>query len=114
MHRRHQGLVVGQGGALDGVAVVEQQGVGVLLARIGDQRGRAVQAVALVFGQLVVVVTQHVGVQVRGAQDGHVQRGTCRHAGGRRCVGRVVVIVAAAGGQARQQRGAGGQRKELS
>jgi hypothetical protein len=115
LHRRHQRLVIGQGRALDGVAVVEQQGVGVLFARIGDQRGRAVHAVAFVLGQLVVVVAQHVGMQVGGAEDGHVQRGTLGHARLRRRLRRVtVVIIAATGGQARQQRGAGGHRKDLS
>ncbi|MNR54259.1 hypothetical protein D3C85_1744150 [compost metagenome] len=62
LHGRHQRLVVRQRGALDGVAIVEQQRVGVLLAGVGDQRRAAVHAVAFVFGQLVVVVTQHVGM----------------------------------------------------
>ncbi|WZB64743.1 hypothetical protein WJ971_17170 [Achromobacter xylosoxidans] len=112
LHRRHQRLVVRQGGALDGVAVVEQQGIGVLLAGVADQGGGAVDAVALVLGQLVIVVTQHVGVQVRGGQDGQVERGAPGHRRWRRVV--VIVIAAATGGQAGQQQGAGRQCKDLS
>jgi len=100
-----------------GVAVVQQQRVRILLARIGDQRGRAVHAVALVLGELVVVVTQHIGVQVGRAQDREVQRRALGHAGLRRGLGRggvVVIVIAAAGGQAGHQRKAGGHCKDLA
>ena len=48
------GFVVGQRRALDGVAVVHQQRIGKLLARGAHQRGRALKAIALVLGQLLL------------------------------------------------------------
>ncbi len=100
----HQGLVVGQRGALDGVAVVEQQRVGKLRARLRDQRRHALEAERAVGGQLEVVVRQHVGVQVGGLQHGERCLGAAgRGGGGAR------IVAAAAGGQ--RQRQPGGQRQ---
>ncbi len=73
-------LVVGQRRALDGVAVVHQQRVGKLLARGAHQRGRALKAIALVLGQLEVIVAAHVEVQIRGLQNGQRGRGARGHA----------------------------------
>ncbi len=85
------GFVVGQRGALDGVAVVHQQGVGKFFARRAHQRGGALKAVGLVFSELEVVVAAHVEVQIGRLQ--HRQRGC-----GPR-IGIAVAIAAAASGQ---------------
>ena len=83
-HRLGQRLVVGQHRALDGVAIVEQEGVGKLPARLADQRHGALVAQRRVGFELVVVVAEDVGVQVGGFQDRHVgpravgQRGVAR------------------------------------
>jgi hypothetical protein len=65
-HRAGQRLVVGQHRALDGVAVVEQEGVGKFLPRLADQRHGALVAQRRVGLELVVVVAEDVGVQVGG------------------------------------------------
>lgn len=88
------GLVVGQGRSLNGVAVVHQQRVGKFLASRTDQRGRALEAIGLVLGQLEIVIAAHIEVQVRGLQNGQRRRGRLR--GHRR---RAAVVAAAAGGQ---------------
>ncbi len=72
-HRLHHRLVVGQHAALDGVAAVEQEGVGDLGAGAADQRGGALEAERGVRLQLVVVVAEHVRVHVGGFQDRHVR-----------------------------------------
>lgn len=77
------GLVVSQSRALDGVAVVHQQRVGKFLASRTDQRGRALEAIGLVFGQLEIVIAAHIEVQIRGLQNGQRRRG--RLGGYRRC-----------------------------
>ena len=58
--------IVGQRGALDQVAVVDQQVVGVLFAGLADQHSGAGEAQRGIRLVLVVVVTQHVGVDIRG------------------------------------------------
>ena len=68
--RFYQCLVVGQRRALDGVAVVEQQVVRELCARLGDQGRRAFQADRRLRLQLVVIITEHIRVQVRRLQQG--------------------------------------------
>ena len=93
------GLIVGQCRALDGVAIVHKQRVGELLARGAHQRGRALEAVALVLGELEIVVAAHVEVQVRRLQ--HRQRGSRALAGG--------VVAAAATGSQRDRAGKRGQ-----
>ena len=57
-------LIVRKGGALNGVAVVEQQGVSELLARLNDQGRDAFDADGFVLGQAKVVVAHHVAVQI--------------------------------------------------
>jgi len=74
-HRLDQRLVIGQRRALQRVAVVDQQIVGILGARLADQRGRAFQADRGVGLQLVIIITEDVGVQVGGFQQR--QRGLC-------------------------------------
>ena len=90
------GFVVSQRGALDGVAVVYQQGVGKFLSGCAHQRGGAFEAVGLVLGQLEVVVAAHIEVQVGRLQHCQGSRGTC--------VGIAVAIAAAASGQGCSQR----------
>ena len=85
------GLVVGQRGALDGVAVVHQQRVGEFFARGAHQRGGALETVGFVFGELEVIVAAHVEMQVGRLQHG--QRGCGARIGG------AIVITAAAGGK---------------
>ena len=87
------GFVVGQRRALDGVAVVHQQRIGKLLARGAHQRGRALKAIALVLGQLEVVVAAHVEVQVGGLQHGQRGRGA-----------RIVIAVVAATASSQRSR----------
>ncbi|MNT40884.1 hypothetical protein D3C72_1772230 [compost metagenome] len=64
------GFVVGQRRALDGVAVVEQKVVRELRARLGDQGRRAFQADRRLRLQLVVIIAEHIRVQVRRLQQG--------------------------------------------
>jgi len=78
-HRVDQGLVVGQGGALDGVAVVQQHRVGEFGTGLVDQGGHALIAERGVLGQLEVVVAHYVGVQVGGLQQGQAGLGVGRH-----------------------------------
>ena len=93
-HRLDQRLVVGQHAALDGVARIEQEMVGVLGARTPDQRGGALEADRGIALQPVVVVAEHGGVDVGGFQDRHLRAGAVGHAAG-----------------APRQRGAAGQRQ---
>ena len=67
--RFHERLVVGQRRALDGVAIVEQQVVRKLATRLRDQRRRAFQADRRLVLQLVIVIAEHVRVQVRRLQQ---------------------------------------------
>ena len=80
-HRFHQRLVVGQHAALDGVAGIEQEVVGKLLARALDQRGGALETHRGIGLQLVVVVAEHVGMDVRGFQDRHFRARAVRNPG---------------------------------
>ena len=59
-------LIVGQGGALNGVAVVKKQCVGELFASLCDSRRNALKTHGFIFRELEVVVAQDVGVQVGG------------------------------------------------
>ncbi len=109
------GLVVGQRRALDGVAVVQQQGVGKLGARLLDQGCHALEAEGLVLGQLEVVVAAHIGVQVSGLQQGQRGLGAGRDAIGLRRdtgarAGAGGAVAGAAGGQQRGGRDGGGDR----
>ncbi len=110
-NRLDQRLVVGQRGALDGVAVVEQQVVRILLAGRRDQRGDALEADRTVGRQLEVVVGQHVGVEVGGFQQRErgARAGRRLGLGGRRAGGRRRVIVVAAGRQAGGGKNGGGR-----
>ena len=81
-HRRGHGLQVGQQGALDDVAIVEQDVVRIFRARRLDQCGGALQAQAGVFGQRVIVVTEDVRVDIGSFQQGHAN---CRALGNGRC-----------------------------
>jgi len=54
---------------LQGVAIVQQDAVGVLRPRLLNQGGGAFQTNALVFGGFVIVVRQDVGVNVGGGED---------------------------------------------
>jgi hypothetical protein len=77
--RRDLRLIVGERGALDRVAVVEQHGIGKFLARRRDQRRRTLQTERLVFRQLVVVVTQQIGMDVGGFQQRKRRGRAIRH-----------------------------------
>ncbi|MCY1363692.1 hypothetical protein D9M69_504670 [compost metagenome] len=117
-----QRFVVGQRGALDGVAVVEQHRVRELLARGVDERCGALVAVRLVFGELEVVVAAHVEVQVgrfeqrdRGARaGGHGRRGGCgrRRRNDRGERGAASVATATGGEHGGQDGGTGGHGGE--
>ncbi len=89
-------LVIGQCGALDRVAVVQQHRVGEFGARLLDQRRDALEAHGLVFGQLEIVVAAHVAVQIGGLQQGQRGPGARRDRGRRRRartgIARAVVI----------------------
>ena len=70
LQRINRGLIIAQRRTLEGVAVVEQQGVGVVLANLRNDGRRALQADGLVFGGLEVVVAEDVGMQVGGFRQG--------------------------------------------
>ena len=72
---RNLRLVIGQRRALDGVAVVHQQGVGEIAARLADERCRALKTVGGIVGQLEVVVAADVEVQIGRLQHGQSRRG---------------------------------------
>ncbi|MPM43882.1 hypothetical protein SDC9_90559 [bioreactor metagenome] len=108
-NRLHHRFVVRQRGALDGVAVVHQQRVGKLLARRTHQRGGALEAVALVFGQLEVVVAAHIEVQVGGLQHRQCRRGRL---GLRIDDATVAIIIATPTGH--QQRRSGNSRQDVT
>ena len=79
------GADIAERGALQEVAIVEQQAVGGLGAGAGDQRGSAGQPVALHFGIAVIVVGRKMGVDISGFQhpqpDMIVRDGTIRGCG---------------------------------
>ncbi|MNM48955.1 hypothetical protein D3C81_599520 [compost metagenome] len=101
--RFDEGLVVGQRRALDGVAIVEQERVRELGPRLRDQGRRAFQADRRLRLQLVVIITEHVGVQVRRLQQGQGSAAACLRGGQR--VGR-------SGGGGRQGAAAGQQQRQ--
>ena len=85
----HLRLVIGQHAALDGVAGVQQQAVGELLARLADQRDGAFEAQGGIGFLLVVVVAEDVRMQVGGFQHRHVGTQAIRQRLGARPLGRV-------------------------
>ena len=70
--RIHLRLIVGERGALNGVAVVKQQRVGKLFARIGNQGCDTFEADSFVLTKPEIVVAQHIGVQIGRLQQRHV------------------------------------------
>ena len=65
-------LVVGQGRALDGVAVVDQQVIGKVDSGLFDQRSRALQPQTFILSQFEIVVTDDIGMEIRGFQNGQL------------------------------------------
>ncbi len=64
LHSRHQSLIVGHGGALDRVPVIDQQGVLELGTGTADQRRGALEADRQIICRLVIVVAEGIGMQI--------------------------------------------------
>jgi hypothetical protein len=86
--RFHARLVVGQRGALDRVAGIEQQAVRKLGPCLAYQGRRALEADRGVRGELVVVVAEDIGVEIGGLEDREARTraidgrpGAARHTG---------------------------------
>src|SRR5271169_5185569 len=71
------GRIVAERGALDEIAVVEQQRIGRLYSGGGDQRGGLGESDRLIRAVSIIVVRVYVGVEVAGADQS--QRNPGRH-----------------------------------